>query len=222
MSTPPRSATRVEGLYQKLRQSIMIGQLPPGARLNLNTISQDHSVSLTVTREAVVRLAADGLLQSQPRTGYAVRALTVEEVRHLADARIALEGLVLGQALEHGDLHWETSVVAAHHLMVNTDPKDHEGWSRAHADFHAVLGAACPNPVLRGFRSQLFDASEIYRWWSVTIGAGRRRGGAAAHEHSMMLEAVLARDADKIVEIATGHIQGVADSLIEAIEPDTS
>ena len=72
--------------------------------------------------------------------------------------------------------------------------------------------AAAGSPTLERIRRQLFDASELYRYWSATLPARmvqtvRRH---ADEEHRDICEAALARDADRAVELMTAHLNATA------------
>jgi DNA-binding GntR family transcriptional regulator len=82
----------------------------------------------------------------------------------------------------------------------------------AHSAYHAALAAACGRPLLIRLRQQLFDASEIYRYWSDhQPNPGRDVPG----EHKAILDAALGRDVDRAIHLVTAHVEGTARHLIE-------
>ena len=63
-----------EKIYNHLRTKLLAGELPPGARLDYKKISTEMGVSTTPVREAMGKLASEGLVDLIPRAGAIVRA----------------------------------------------------------------------------------------------------------------------------------------------------
>jgi len=211
--------TRAERVYGELRADILAGRRHPGERLPFADLSARYGASMGVVREALTRLAAEGLVESEPQYGFRVMPISADDLRHLTEARRAIEPLVFRAAIEHGGLAWEAQVVAAHHRLERTpvlaadDPERvGEEWAEAHAEYHRALLAGCPNPRLRSVAASLRDAAELYRRWSATLDQHQRDIPA---EHRAMLDAVLAQDADAAAEALSAHIQHTTDLLLE-------
>lgn len=175
-----------------------------------------------VLREALTRLTGEGLVESEPQYGFRVRALSTDDLRHLTEARRAIETLVLRQAIEHGGIGWESEVLAAHHRLERTpqmavdDPSRlSDDWATAHAAFHRVLLSGCPNPRLLAIAESLRESAELYRRWSVPLDHSHRDIPA---EHRGVLDAILSHDADVAAARLEAHIQRTTDILLE--QPD--
>ncbi len=210
------SLTLAEQVYHQLRSDILGGQFAPGDRLRLVELTERYGCSMTVVREGLSRLAAQGLAQSEPQHGFHVTPLSVDDLTDLTAARCEIEGLVLRLSIEHGDLAWESALVAAHHALDRTpmsgphdDGRLTDQWTDVHSRFHAALLAACPNQRLRNIALGLRDAAELYRHWSAK---GDSRNIAA--EHAAMLEAALARQSDRAVEALQSHLRRTADGVL--------
>lgn len=211
--------TRAERVYAELRADILAGRQPPGARLPFAELTARYQASMGVVREALTRLAAEGLIESEPQYGHRVMPLSAADLNHLTDARRTIEPLVLDQAIEHGGVAWESEVLAAHHRLERT-PQTAAGepgrlsddWTTAHADYHNTLLAGCPNPRLLAIARSLRDAAELYRQWSVALAHPDRD---IAAEHRAILDAVLAHDAGKATAALTTHIQNTTDVLLD-------
>jgi len=89
----------------------------------------------------------------------------------------------------------------------------------AHSVFHASLAAGADGPWLSNIRQQLFDASELYRYWSAghdaQSGTANRRIRTVEKEHKALLQAALDRDAEKAYEIIGQHFESTAAVLAE-------
>ena len=90
----------VDRIYRSLREAILAGAHPPGARLKLSALAGDLGVSTTPVREAISRLEKVGLVEVVPYVGPQVRAVTPTEAADLYDVRMALEGLAARLAAE--------------------------------------------------------------------------------------------------------------------------
>ncbi|MFD4324863.1 GntR family transcriptional regulator [Nocardioides sp. NPDC058538] len=224
MATRPRAST--EEVYARLRADVLGGVYAPGERLKSTPLCEAYGASVSVIRETLSRLTEQGLVESEPRIGFRVRQVSVDDLRHLTSARIDIETLTLRYAIEQGDMNWESEVVAAHHRMERTPmltadapPRVSDDWEVAHSCFHGALLDGAPNPWLLGIATTLRDAGEFYRRWSQVHEPGRDVAG----EHREILEATLARDADRAVRALTQHYQHTADILERALaERDTA
>jgi DNA-binding GntR family transcriptional regulator len=149
------ASTRTDEVYQVLHKDLLNGRIAPGERLRLVELSARFGVSQSVTREALVRLAETGLVVATPQRGFRVRDLSVQDIEALTEARVQIELVTLQFAIERGDIHWETSVVASHHLLEKTsvesaDGRFNEEWAQRHRAFHRALLSGCANPHLEG------------------------------------------------------------------------
>jgi DNA-binding GntR family transcriptional regulator len=218
-----RGVTRTEQVYAELRADILSGRLVPGARLPFADLSARYRSSLSAIREGLQRLVEQGLVVSEPQQGFRVMSLSIEDLLDLTAARCEIEGLALRQSVEHGDIAWESGVVAASHTLDRTpEPAPSTGgaerslstaWSEAHREFHEALLAACPNRRLRSIASSLRDAAELYRHWSWRVADDQRDAGA---EHRELLDAALARDAELAVTLLADHLTATSSLLVAA------
>ncbi|MFE4755033.1 GntR family transcriptional regulator [Streptomyces mirabilis] len=211
--------TRTDGVYQLLRADILGGRLEPGQRLKFPDLCVRYDTSVGAGREALTRLAAEGFVVTRPHQGYIVRPLSHEDLADLTQARMEIESLVLRLAVESGDMQWEGAAVAAHHVLHRTalrNPDDpghpSDEWSAAHAAFHGALLSGCRNQRLLATARSLRQEAELYLQWSVSFGDEPDRD--LAGEHRAILDAVVARDADRAGELIRDHIAHTAQLLI--------
>jgi DNA-binding GntR family transcriptional regulator len=209
----------VEDAYTAIRASVLSGRLAPGTRVALKELATERDVSLSVIREAVTRLASERLLVATPQHGFAVQTLSLKDLEDVTWTRLQIETIALRESLRHGDLAWEANLVAAHHALGATSPVGSDGgpnpqWMVAHSAFHAALTAGADRPWLSNIRQQLFDASELYRYWSAghdaRSGALNRRLRTVEKEHKALLQAALGRDVKKACELIRQHFEATA------------
>jgi GntR family transcriptional regulator, carbon starvation induced regulator len=212
-----------EDVYAEIRQAILHGEISPGDRLHLGELAAAKQVSLGVVREAVTRLASEGLLESTPQSGFRARTLSQQNLADLTWARCEIEGLTVRESVTHGDTEWEASLVAAHHVLSATPPHIdgamNPAWMIAHRRFHTALAAACPNATLVSIRQRLFDEAELYRHWSARGPGSRRDIGA---EHAAILAAALTRDATSCVASLQQHLRYTAQFVVENLNVATT
>src|SRR5687768_772349 len=86
----------------KLREMILAGELPGGARIAELAIVERLGVSRTPIRAALMRLEQEGLLDALPNGGYAVRIFSERDVSDAIELRGTVEGLAARLAAERG------------------------------------------------------------------------------------------------------------------------
>lgn len=218
------SPSLTQRTYGCLRADILGGRFAPGQRLRPSELAAANGVSLNVVREALNRLAGEGLVRASPQQGFAVIAATSEDLADLTDVRGVLEVAALRRSIERGDLAWEGDLVAAHHRLANTamtspehpDQLD-DDWVLAHVAFHAATMSGCGSARLVEMTAGLGECAALYRQWSHRYDGGRRD---VAGEHRAIFEAALARDADLACRLHLEHIRRTADIVIAAIDAD--
>jgi GntR family carbon starvation induced transcriptional regulator len=89
-------------------------------------------------------------------------------------------------------------------------------WTRLHTRFHDDLIAACDSVWWLRLRDQLFIQAERYRRMAVPYGKVERH---VDEEHRMIMEATLARDADRACAALGNHLQLTADILLASNAP---
>ena len=87
-------------VYEHVREQILSGQIAPNERLIEAKIAQDIGTSRTPVREALHSLEIEGLIESIPRIGYTVKAISDREVVELWEIRCLIEGLAARWAVE--------------------------------------------------------------------------------------------------------------------------
>ncbi|MGW0817472.1 GntR family transcriptional regulator [Streptomyces viridiviolaceus] len=207
----------------RLRADILSGRLLPGCRLKFPVLSAHYDASVSVLREALVRLTEQGLVRSEPHQGFVVTPLSREKLWELTEARIELEALVLRRSVVEGDLSWESRLVAAHHTLERTrytaegdDQRVDDDWAAAHAAFHAALLDGCTNRRLLRMALGLRDEAELYRRWSQPLGD--EPGRDLADEHRALLEAALTRDPDAAAAALCAHVRHTTELLLAAAD----
>lgn len=225
VATTP-SATLAESAYLRLRGELLRGDLAPGSKLRINEIAGRYAVSPSVVREALARLAEQGLILAMPQRGFAVMELSIADLEDLTRARKLIEMMALRESIADGDVAWESRVLAAHHRLNRTPlitPEGHvsDEWADAHAEFHHVLLAGGRSSRLTDVADNLRDCSNLYLYWSRELAHDTGRDVAA--EHQEIADLTLARDADSAADALGRHIERTTQALVAyARNRDTS
>ena len=211
------SGTLTSMAYERLREEIIGAHFASGQRLHIQQLCERYGMGLSPIREALNRLSRDGLVSQSDRRGFHVTPLSEIHLAELTRTRIWINELALRQSIVNGDVAWEEQVVLAYHrlsriprhLSGNAGPAYNPQWEKAHRAFHATLIASCGSRWLQDFCEQLFDAADCYRHLSRVSSVQRRE--LRQDEHKLIMDAALAHDADKAVELMKRHVVKTAD-----------
>jgi DNA-binding GntR family transcriptional regulator len=221
MNEKTKGLSQTRQVFAELRTAIVGGRLLPGSKLNIAALAEELDVSAGAVREGLAMLEAESLVVSEPSRGYRVSPISPEDLDELIKARIEIEKLCLAEAIRHGDLVWEGSVVSAHHRLSRLAERDaamptvlSAEWTGSHADFHNALVSGCPNSWLLRMHQMLYQQSERYRQLSAPLGKGSRDVGA---EHQALLDAVLNRDIQAAQALIAEHLQTTGRLLMSAL-----
>jgi len=205
----------------RLRNDIVSGRRPPGARLSIEELRGDFGVSLSPLREALARLATEGFVVNEDKKGFRVAPVSRENLAEVAKLQATLEPMALRESIRHGDNAWEESVVLTHHRLMRYErPERKEGgdvdeWEAHHRGFHLALISACRMPMVLSICESLQYFSARYRRLFLAYQPFDRdvRG-----EHQALVEAVLDRSEDDAAELLCTHIERTARNIMDALD----
>ena len=208
--------TLASAAYARLRAEIIAGDFAGGSKLRIRQLCERYAVGLSPVREALNRLSRDGLVVQNDLHGFTVAPLGVEELEELTKTRCWLNERALRESIARGDAAWEEAIVLSQYRLARAARWSGDGddatvnpeWEVAHRGFHSALIAACGSRWLVNYCEHLFDVADRYRYLSRTPAARRTRG---PDEHIAIMQATLARDADRAVTLLNEHFQKTAD-----------
>lgn len=216
----PKGENLTARAFKQLRADILACRLPPGEKLVISDLVAAMGVSLGAVREALSRLTSEGLVVSETNKGYRVAPITKADLEDLTRVRILIEVQCLENAIDHGDLKWESGIVATLFELSRTSLTDpaqpdrmKEDWAAVHARFHEALVAGCTSPWLLRIRDTLYSQSERYR--SVSVPLDRMNRDIHA-EHQAIADAALARDKAKASAAMRRHLELTTRILVES------
>jgi len=192
-----------------LREAILSGQFAEGESLRQHNLSQRFGVSEVVIREALRRLEADGLVDTERRRGARVTQLSVDEINELYELRILLEQLLTRHAAAASSPD-DLERAARIHDMMATE-KDPVRWLILNRDFHNALYRASNRTRLLKFTDDLRIRVERYLRLSLAVLRGF---DVAQEEHRQILEAFRARDPERAAQLVGTHLRRTADMVV--------
>lgn len=204
-------ATKGETAYRALRARIIAGDHEPGEVLNQEALARSLGISTTPLREALRRLAAEGLVAVESHRDARVTSLTAEESRDLVELRLALDPLAVRLAAERRGPTDIQRIKESFALMGESTNLGTLVDPDAHRVFHESLYRASQNQLLIATLDQLWDKAERYRRFAAResirskadLQAKRARKAA---EHQRLLECVLSGDGAGAASVMRAHI----------------
>jgi DNA-binding GntR family transcriptional regulator len=194
----------VDDVHEAILERIVAGELPPGTRLRQEALADELGVSRTPLREALVRLASEGLVEFMPNRGATVARRDFSDMQQAWRARLVIEPGAARLAAEQGDAD------AIERLRENIrrqrgvaeDVTTSFGLNR---EFHLTLVRASGNAHLAQFAELL---------WLTRIGVpifarqarDREQILAWADEHEGITKAVAAGQAARAERLTRDHI----------------
>jgi DNA-binding GntR family transcriptional regulator len=201
---PIENVTLWEKVHAHLREEILANRLPPGTVLSEVPLAASLGVSRGPVREAIGRLAAEGLVTVRPRRGAVVSALSHQEFLQAYQVREALEALAIRLAvplLTDEDLAHIDALVEQQAAAVEVDRIDE--FFALNAQFHELFVRVSGNSTLQDMYRQLMGHMGRYLMRSLALRGTVRR---SLDEHRAIARACRARDPIGAEQLLRDHI----------------
>lgn len=214
-------ATVGETVAAALRTAIAARELRPGDRVRQEEVARRLGVSVIPVREALRVLEGEGQVTYRPRQGYVVAELDLGALAEVYRLRELLEDEAVRMSVERIS---DADVEQIGALFDEVDEALADGRitaaMTANRRAHFQLVEAAGMPILLRHIRMLWDSTEAYR---ALYYADPRRGNGVAREHAAIVEALAARDAERVIDLLRGHRRRALDSLSSALQsPDES
>lgn len=202
----------------ELRRVILRGDAPPGTPVPLTEVAELFGVSHIPVREALKTLISEGLVTHRPNSGYTVARMTKQELHEMYVVRAALEGAALARAAERATEYERAVAIEANERMAQAI-KDSDGaaFQRESRNFHMALVRPSGMHRLLHILEMSWNMIEPVQAMMHVTPDDRAKLNS---DHEEMLEAFLARDADRLSAIAQRHNDSV-DAAIGTLPTDT-
>jgi DNA-binding GntR family transcriptional regulator len=198
------TAAASERVAAVLREQILGGELGPGTRILQEEVAERLGSSRLPVREALLVLAAEGLITVEPNKGARVPDLDMDEVETLYQMRERIEPLALIQSLPLlSDADVAAIAAIQRRIEENGDMREFLVLDR---EFHLATYSACTKDHLLGTVTQLWNATQHYRRAFMLVSGPGRRWIVNA-EHSLLIDALERRDPVDAERYLVGHIR---------------
>ncbi|MFZ7086609.1 GntR family transcriptional regulator [Curtobacterium sp. RRHDQ10] len=209
--SPVHAVSQTAQLYDNLRAAILTLDIAPGERISERGLEARFHASRTPIRAALSRLEREGLILHEGRS-WTVTPIDLEEIAALAELRSILEPAAARLAVVRASDE-DLAEVRAHLDALRPTP-DQEAGLRMGSTFHLDMASLGGNAFLTEAVSDALTRLERSRWLEVRTPEAR---DAAWAEHAAVLDAVVARDAERAAELLGAHIAGTNDRLMAFI-----
>ena len=215
LGRPPDQRTISQQVAARLRDLIIEGKLPPGTPLRVNPLADRLGMSAMPVRDALKLLEVERLVESTPRRGAVVSALSEEDIEEIYAMRSALEGVCARHGAERAT---DDDIVELDQLVAKLEQalqaNDLETFMRIDREFHDRIYVISGRERIRRSVGELLARSQRYAAHSYRHWGPLDR---ALEEHRTILEAVRARDGVLAQRLTRRHLEDSADRLLTAV-----
>lgn len=224
---PPSAADGMEGLLpiarrtlhdevvDRLRDLIIQGRLAPGTRINEVQVGALLGVSRTPLREAIKTLAREGLVENVPSRGAVVRRFSEADVAQIHEVLKTLEQLAARLACERADDETITHIHRLHQRMLEFYRNGNRlEYFKLNQAIHTAIVRASGNAALAETHELL--QARIRRVRYTGNDTPSQWAGAVA-EHEEMIEALIARDGERLANVMARHLDETMSRVRDAL-----
>lgn len=208
--------TLTDDVYHGIKLRIVELRMAPGASFTEAELATKLGVSKTPVREALLRLRREGLVEVVPRLGYRVAPVTIKDARDLCALRAILEAEAAQAAAMRSEAsaplrELETLCRASYR---SDDPRSIQEFLHHNSRFHLTIAELGGNQRLVRMLREVLDESERLFQLGLTLSF---RSGDIVHEHSELVDAIIAGDATRAREISLLQSHSSQKMVIEAL-----
>jgi len=208
-------------VYQRLQDAIIDGRLVPGQWLRQEALAHDLGTSQLPVREAIRRLASEGLAVRIPYRGVKVVEYSSEDIIDMFNVRLVLESMAVRYATSRISVEDIEKLKLNLEEAIQYNRQDQMPRRRAlNTEFHLIICRASNHRYL------IRQTETMWSWFPSTIlYEGMRRQEELSRsrlerenkEHRAILQALVRRDATKAEEVTRHHIRNLSQELAEVL-----
>lgn len=216
----PRSGGRLlnaDRAYAEVKRRILDNEMPAGFQILEQELAQLLKMSRTPVREAMIRLAEEGMVEIRPRHGMRVLPVSAADMREIYQILIALEAsaaeLVAERGLSEDQLGRLRSAVSGMNTALGEARL--ADWAAADERFHRLLVEYCGNGRLQALVGTFWDQSHRARMATLRL---RPKPTESNTDHAALVEAIARRDPEAARRIHRQHRIRTGRMLVAVLE----
>ena len=202
--------TSKERIYNTLRRAIVLNELKPGERLNLDELAAKCNTSVTPVREALQMLTQEGLVVNKPHAGFYVAKVTLKQLRDLLELREILEVASVERAATRITDEQLAALERVHAGYVGDDDASQERYLDENRRFHYTIAQASGNRELAKALKRLHD--RLARFF-VFVHTGEEM----EKRHTRLIEALRTGDVDIATETIREEVEETRQITLEHV-----
>ena len=209
--------SQTERAYTEIRRRILENDLSAGTQVLEQELAEMLEMSRTPVREAMIRLAEEGMVEVRPRHGMRVLPISADDMREIYDVLTALESMAAERLAARGVS--PEQLRALRQAVVDMDAAlaadDLRTWAAADERFHLLLVEYCDNERLRALVSGYWDQSHRVRL--VTLGL-RPKPVDSNKDHAAVVDAIARGDAVAARRLHRQHRVRSGETLVNLLK----
>lgn len=203
--------------YQQIRAQILNNEMSAGFQITEKDLAERLNISRTPTREALLRLAAEGLIDIWPRHGMRVKHISVDDLREIYQIITVLEAAAAGLAARRRPpaetiAEMRRSIAAMDKALSKDDLL---AWADADRQFHRQLAQASGNQRLVDVVDTYTGQAHRLRMLTLRL---RPKPTNSNRDHEEVVNAIAAGDAKRAEEVHRRHREKSGEMLINLLQ----
>ena len=203
--------------YDALKQRILDNEMAAGFQATEHEMAEALGMSRTPVREAMIRLANEGLIEIRPRHGMRVLPVSARDMREIYDILTALESAAAERLARQGlsDEQSDELDAAVAEMDRALERDDLGAWARADERFHMLLVEFCGNRRLKSLVGNMWGQAHRVRMVTLRL---RPRPTQSNVDHRALVQALRRRDWEAARRLHREHRVRAGDTLVSLLE----
>ena len=216
--------TGTQRVYDRVRDMILHLEIAPGANLDEASLEREFGVSRTPVREALIRLASEGLITLLPNRGARVTPIDVSDLSELFESlELAQRATLRWCATRRPEAALDELRVLADDFAQAAEARDYERMGEANQAFHQKIGATCGNKYFAQLYNSLLTISlrvarMVFAHSQQDPEDQARYYAGVIREHEAMIAAIEAGDAEAAEALGRDHVALFRSRVVAYVE----
>lgn len=213
----PEDRSQRDHAYIEIRRRILENELPPNVQMLETEVADMLAMSRTPVREALIKLAEEGLVEIRPRHGMRVKPVSPDDMREIYDVLTSLEATAVCLAAERGLSDEELADLdgAVADMEAALERGDLRAWAAADQNFHDLLVLGSANKRLQGIVATIRDQAHRARMATLML---RPLPTASNDDHRAIVDAIRARDPEAARKVHYDHRTRSGNMLVDLLK----